>query len=82
MGDFNAHTQGYFSSETNENGKLLQELCKNEALAIAPYQGPTFERGETATAIDYILLDREHANDLGKTTILNRELIYSDHHIL
>ena len=55
---------------------------KNEALTIVPYQGPTFERGETTTAIDYILLDREHISDLGQTDILDRELIQSDHHIL
>ena len=82
MGDLNAHTQGYYSQETNENGKLLKKMCKNEALTIAPFQGPTFERGESKTAIDYILMDREHINDLGQTDILKIERIYSDHHIL
>ena len=82
MGDFNAHVQGYYSDDTNINGKLLLELCKNQSLSITPFQGPTFERGTIKTAVDYILLERESYDKMRNMDILDRQYISSDHHIL
>lgn len=64
MGDMNAHVAGYYSEETNDNGRLLLRTCREQALAIAPFQGPTFERGDSKTAVDYILTDRQSYNDI------------------
>ena len=72
LGDMNAHVQGYYSDDTNENGKLLLKLWKEHALAIAPFYGPTFERGDSKSAIDYILLNREMYNSITETNILDK----------
>ena len=72
MGDMNAHTQGYYSESTNANGRLLIELCKSRNLAIIPYQGPTFERGESKSAIDYILVERANYHNVANADILDR----------
>ena len=82
MGDMNAHICGYYSEETNENGQLLLDFCKKQAFSLVPYQGPTFERGDTKTAVDYILLEREHFHKLRSADILSRQYVHSDHNIL
>ena len=82
MGDMNAHISGYYGDETNENGRLLLKTWKEQALAIAPFQGPTFERGECRTAVDYILLDREAYRTITETNIWSRQWVQSDHNII
>ena len=72
MGDMNAHITGYYSEETNDNGRLLLQTCWEQAMAIAPFQGPTFERGESRTAVDYILTDRQNFKDITQTDIWDR----------
>ena len=37
MGDMNAHITGYYSEDTNDNGRLLLQTCRDQALAIAPF---------------------------------------------
>ena len=37
MGDMNAHVAGYYSEDTNDNGRLLLQTCRDQALAIAPF---------------------------------------------
>ena len=64
MGDMNAHVTGYYSEETNYNGRLLLQTCREQAMAIAPFQGPTYERGESKTAVYYILTDRRDFKDI------------------
>ena len=82
MGDMNAHITGYYSEETNDNGRLLLQTCREQAMAIAPFQGPTFERGDSKTAVDYILVDRQDYKDITQTDIWDRLWVHSDHNIL
>ena len=51
-------------------------------MAIAPFQGPTFERGECKTAVDYILMDRQDYKDVTSTDLWDRLWVRSDHNIL
>ena len=51
-------------------------------MAIAPFQGPTFERGESKTAVDYILVDRQDYKDITSTDLWDRLWVRSDHNIL
>ena len=51
-------------------------------MAIAPFQGPTFERGESKTAVDYILMDRQDYKDITSTDLWDRLWVRSDHNIL
>ena len=51
-------------------------------MTIIPFQGPTFERGEASTAIDYILTPSAERHKLENTEIIDRQFIRSDHNIL
>ena len=81
MGDFNAHTR-ILQLRNQRKRQAPQRTLQKRSTTHGTLPRTHLWTGETTTAIDYILLDRERANDLGRTTILNRELIYSDHNIL
>ena len=44
IGDLNGHIRGWFSEETNENGKLIEHVAKRYGLEIVNQREPTFCR--------------------------------------
>ena len=44
VGDLNGHIRGWFSEETNDNGKLIEHVAKRYGLEIVSQKEPTFCR--------------------------------------
>ena len=84
-GDFNAHLPA-LSSNTNTQGRLLNDLIdRNSLFAVSCYSittGPnyTYPSGQTATTVDYILVNTELVPYVNSCEILTPDpLNLSDH---
>ena len=83
IGDFNAHVKDHYSTSTNDNGKLLNLMVKEQSLALINMNSPTHhQEGRSSTCVDYVAV-----NGKGHSAILTakvRDEIYttSDHDLL
>ena len=79
IGDLNGHIRGWFSEETNENGKLIEHVAKRYGLEIVSQREPTFCRPGKLFCLDYTLVDEKAKQALLETRTADKLHIGTDH---
>ena len=78
IGDLNGHIKGWFSEDTNENGKMIEHVARRYGLEIVSKKEPTFCRPGKLSCIDYTLVDRKAKASLIETRTADKLLLGGD----